>query len=90
MEESLISTSARVTCQVPRSDCHMSQLDPMPRATTEKFRRVHQPAPKQKEASTSGSVTNPIFNTARFGQHILKNSQTCQRCGCIFFIKVDH
>ncbi|KAF9528830.1 S-adenosyl-L-methionine-dependent methyltransferase [Crepidotus variabilis] len=24
-------------------------------------------------------MTNPIFNTARFGQHILKNPQTCQR-----------
>lgn len=60
------------------------RLDPMPRATSEKFTRVHKSAPRQKEASTSGSVTNPIFNTTRFGQHILKNPQTCQRYGCIF------
>ena len=51
----------------------------MPRATTEKFSRAHQPAPKKKESQASGSNTNPLFNTARFGQHILKNPATAQR-----------
>ena len=53
----------------------------MPRATSEKFSRVHQPAPKKKESQASGSNTNtnPLFNTARFGQHILKNPATAQK-----------
>ncbi|KAF9443041.1 adenine-N6,N6--dimethyltransferase [Macrolepiota fuliginosa MF-IS2] len=62
----------------------------MPRATSAKFSRVHQAAPKKGAhnpgSSSSGAsggsnsqMTNPIFNTARFGQHILKNQQTCQR-----------
>jgi len=51
----------------------------MPRATTEKFSRAHQPAPKKKESHASGSNTNPLFNTARFGQHILKNPSTAQK-----------
>ncbi|PPR00276.1 hypothetical protein CVT26_009028 [Gymnopilus dilepis] len=51
----------------------------MPRATTEKFSRAHQPAPKKKESQASGSITNPIFNTARFGQHILKSTATAQK-----------
>ena len=51
----------------------------MPRATTEKFSRAHQPAPKKKESQASGSNTNPLFNTARFGQHILKNPATAQK-----------
>lgn len=49
----------------------------MPRATTEKFSRAHQPAPKKKD--NNGSMTNPIFNTQRFGQHILKNPATAQK-----------
>jgi hypothetical protein len=53
--------------------------EPMPRATTEKFSRAHQPAPKKKESQASGSNTNPLFNTARFGQHILKNPATAQK-----------
>ncbi|EKM75401.1 hypothetical protein AGABI1DRAFT_46548 [Agaricus bisporus var. burnettii JB137-S8] len=61
----------------------------MPRATSQKFSRVHQSAPKKGahnpsssggSGSSSSQITNPIFNTARFGQHILKNAQTCQRC----------
>ncbi|KAF7759693.1 hypothetical protein Agabi119p4_11388 [Agaricus bisporus var. burnettii] len=60
----------------------------MPRATSQKFSRVHQSAPKKGahnpsssggSGSSSSQITNPIFNTARFGQHILKNAQTCQR-----------
>ncbi|KAM6493187.1 adenine-N6,N6--dimethyltransferase [Amanita muscaria] len=57
----------------------------MPRATSEKFHRAHQPAPKKKSdeanaaSSSSSRVTAPIFNTARFGQHILKNVQTVER-----------
>ncbi|KAG5636627.1 hypothetical protein H0H81_007368 [Sphagnurus paluster] len=50
----------------------------MPRATTERFSRAHQPAPKKAEKSSS-SMTTPIFNTARFGQHILKNPATAQK-----------
>lgn len=53
----------------------------MPKATSEKLFRAHKPAvKKQSEASGSGSAnTNPLFNTARFGQHILKNAQTAQK-----------
>ncbi|KAI0742774.1 rRNA adenine dimethylase [Daedaleopsis nitida] len=54
----------------------------MPRATSDRFTRAHQPSAKPKatsEASGSSSSTrNPIFNTERFGQHILKNPQTAQ------------
>ncbi|KAF8064204.1 adenine-N6,N6--dimethyltransferase [Lyophyllum atratum] len=51
----------------------------MPRATTERFSRAHQPAPKKNDAKSSSSMTNPIFNTQRFGQHILKNPATAQK-----------
>ncbi|KAF8224397.1 adenine-N6,N6--dimethyltransferase [Tricholoma matsutake] len=51
----------------------------MPRATTERFSRAHQPALKKDVKQASGSVTNPIFNTQRFGQHILKNPATAQK-----------
>ncbi|KAL9710645.1 Dimethyladenosine transferase [Leucoagaricus gongylophorus] len=57
----------------------------MPRATSDKFSRVHQSVPRKCSSNSTsstangGQVTNPIFNTARFGQHILKNPQTCQR-----------
>ena len=57
----------------------LSSSNPMPRATTEKFSRAHQPAAKKKDSQSSGSMTNPIFNTARFGQHILKNPATAQK-----------
>ncbi|KAI0830090.1 rRNA adenine dimethylase [Trametes gibbosa] len=54
----------------------------MPRATSDRFTRAHQPSAKQKASSeASGSSAggrNPIFNTERFGQHILKNPQTAQ------------
>ncbi|KZT05276.1 rRNA adenine dimethylase [Laetiporus sulphureus 93-53] len=53
----------------------------MPRATSDRFNRAHQSSAKAKgsESSSSGSgVHNPIFNTERFGQHILKNPQTAQ------------
>ncbi|KAM5538831.1 hypothetical protein V8D89_007553 [Ganoderma adspersum] len=53
----------------------------MPRATSDRFTRAHQPSAKSKASSseTSSSATrNPIFNTERFGQHILKNPQTAQ------------
>ncbi|KAI8972605.1 rRNA adenine dimethylase [Trametes punicea] len=54
----------------------------MPRATSDRFTRAHQPSAKSKassEASGSSSAAwNPIFNTERFGQHILKNPQTSQ------------
>ncbi|TEB33709.1 adenine-N6,N6--dimethyltransferase [Coprinellus micaceus] len=45
----------------------------MPKATSEKLSRAHKPAPKKQDSQASGSSnTNPLFNTARFGQHILK------------------
>ncbi|KAF8841018.1 rRNA adenine dimethylase [Paxillus ammoniavirescens] len=62
----------------------------MPRATSERFSRAHQPSIKSAakgssssknqdngEGSSSG-IRNPIFNTERFGQHILKNPQIAQ------------
>ncbi|KAH9958772.1 S-adenosyl-L-methionine-dependent methyltransferase [Russula dissimulans] len=55
----------------------------MPRATSERFSRAHQPSAKPKASkshaeSSSASVRNPIFNTERFGQHILKNPSIAQ------------
>ncbi|KAI0720500.1 rRNA adenine dimethylase [Cerioporus squamosus] len=54
----------------------------MPRATSDKFTRAHQPSAKSKASSeassSSAAARNPIFNTERFGQHILKNPQTAQ------------
>ncbi|KAF9238327.1 S-adenosyl-L-methionine-dependent methyltransferase [Melanogaster broomeanus] len=62
----------------------------MPRATSERFSRAHQPSIKSAAAGGSSSrgndngegsssgVRNPIFNTERFGQHILKNPQIAQ------------
>ncbi|KAF6749552.1 adenine-N6,N6--dimethyltransferase [Ephemerocybe angulata] len=50
----------------------------MPKATSEKLFRAHKPAAKKQEAS-GPTNTNPLFNTARFGQHILKNAQTAQK-----------
>ena len=35
-----------------------------------------------KEEDDSGGVRNPIFNTERFGQHILKNPLVAQGCVC--------
>ncbi|KAJ4481151.1 S-adenosyl-L-methionine-dependent methyltransferase [Lentinula aciculospora] len=55
----------------------------MPRATSDRFSRAHQPSAKassstSKEGSSSSSARNPIFNTEQFGQHILKNPQVAQ------------
>lgn len=53
----------------------------MPRATTDRFSRAHQPSAKQattKNSEESNAVRNPIFNTERFGQHILKNPLVAQ------------
>ncbi|TDL27013.1 rRNA adenine dimethylase [Rickenella mellea] len=53
----------------------------MPRATTERFSRAHQPSAKQnasKDTGDSNTVRNPLFNTERFGQHILKNPMVAQ------------
>ncbi|KAI0632810.1 S-adenosyl-L-methionine-dependent methyltransferase [Trametes polyzona] len=54
----------------------------MPRATSDRFSRAHQPSAKSKASSeassSSAGARNPIFNTERFGQHILKNPQTAQ------------
>ena len=65
----------------------------MPRATSEKFSRAHQPAPKKNNAKSSSSggahATAPIFNTARFGQHILKNTQTIERFGRVGYRLYD-
>ena len=60
------------------------QLPAMPRATSERFSKAHQPSAKKSGASrnhgdsSSSSVRNPIFNTERFGQHILKNPSIAQ------------
>jgi 18S rRNA (adenine1779-N6/adenine1780-N6)-dimethyltransferase len=57
----------------------------MPRATTDRFIRAHQPSAKASSSKTAASthsdssaVHNPIFNTERFGQHILKNPLVAQ------------
>ncbi|KAE9400858.1 S-adenosyl-L-methionine-dependent methyltransferase [Gymnopus androsaceus JB14] len=45
----------------------------MPKATSDRFSRLH-----KDSQSESSSARNPIFNTERFGQHILKNPQVAQ------------
>ncbi|EJU00199.1 rRNA adenine dimethylase [Dacryopinax primogenitus] len=46
----------------------------MPRATSQKFARVHEPsAAALKSKGEAVGNRNPLFNTERFGQHILKN-----------------
>ncbi|KAJ7355500.1 S-adenosyl-L-methionine-dependent methyltransferase [Mycena albidolilacea] len=55
----------------------------MPRATSDKFSRAHQPSAKassSKDAKSSSSSAgrNPIFKTEQFGQHILKNPLVAQ------------
>ncbi|KAJ7638302.1 S-adenosyl-L-methionine-dependent methyltransferase [Roridomyces roridus] len=52
----------------------------MPRATTDKFSRAHQPSAKasSSKASSSSSGRTPIFKTEQFGQHILKNPLVAQ------------
>ncbi|KAJ7158502.1 S-adenosyl-L-methionine-dependent methyltransferase [Mycena filopes] len=55
----------------------------MPRATSDKFSRAHQPSAKASsskdaKASTSAGGRNPIFKTEQFGQHILKNPLVAQ------------
>ncbi|KAL5525028.1 DIM1 [Sanghuangporus sanghuang] len=55
----------------------------MPKATSDRFSRAHEPSAKKRESSkgtdgSSGGVRNPIFNTERFGQHILKNPLVAQ------------
>ncbi|KAH9974551.1 S-adenosyl-L-methionine-dependent methyltransferase [Lactifluus volemus] len=55
----------------------------MPRATSERFSTAHRPSAKRNASKTHGessssSVRNPIFNTERFGQHILKNPSIAQ------------
>ncbi|KAG8871051.1 Dimethyladenosine transferase, partial [Tulasnella sp. 331] len=62
----------------------------MPRATTDRFNRSHEPAIKSASSRNGGSgvtggsgsgdsrAQNPLFNTERFGQHILKNPAVAQ------------
>ncbi len=60
----------------------------MPKAVSEKLSRVHQPSAantrlgsaSQPVSMQNSSMTtkNPIFNTDRFGQHILKNPLVAQ------------
>ena len=54
----------------------------MPRATSERFGRAHQSSVKKNgvagNTDASAATRNPIFNTERFGQHILKNPLVAQ------------
>ncbi|KAF8642942.1 hypothetical protein AX16_009330 [Volvariella volvacea WC 439] len=62
----------------------------MPRATSDRFARTHQASVKIGSAAsssknkdsgndtTASGTRNPIFNTERFGQHILKNPLVAQ------------
>ena len=61
----------------------------MPKAVSAKLSRVHQPAAGDVRmsnsnaggssmANSSATTKNPIFNTDRFGQHILKNPLVAQ------------
>jgi hypothetical protein len=73
----LTRPESRVRC------CFLLPSAAMPRATSERFARAHQPPTKSKPSKNNGepsssSVRNPIFNTERFGQHILKNPSIAQ------------
>ncbi|KAJ7088554.1 S-adenosyl-L-methionine-dependent methyltransferase [Mycena crocata] len=57
----------------------------MPRATSDKFSRAHQPSAKassskdvKSSSASSAAGRNPIFKTEQFGQHILKNPLIAQ------------
>ncbi|QRW08039.1 rRNA (adenine-N6,N6)-dimethyltransferase [Ceratobasidium sp. AG-Ba] len=56
----------------------------MPRATTNRYSRSHESSAKSSnnqsssENASSSSGRNPLFNTERFGQHILKNPLVAQ------------
>ncbi|QRV93820.1 rRNA (adenine-N6,N6)-dimethyltransferase [Ceratobasidium sp. AG-Ba] len=56
----------------------------MPRATTNRYSRSHESSAKSSnnqstsENAGSSSGRNPLFNTERFGQHILKNPLVAQ------------
>ncbi|KDQ16992.1 hypothetical protein BOTBODRAFT_172602 [Botryobasidium botryosum FD-172 SS1] len=50
----------------------------MPRATSDKFSRAHQPSAGSSSSSDQSGGRNPLFNTERFGQHILKNPLVAQ------------
>ncbi|KAF9791924.1 S-adenosyl-L-methionine-dependent methyltransferase [Thelephora terrestris] len=62
----------------------------MPRATSDRFARRHDPSvksaakksgktlPNESSGPSSSGTRNPIFNTERFGQHILKNPLVAQ------------
>ncbi|KIJ55299.1 hypothetical protein M422DRAFT_774370 [Sphaerobolus stellatus SS14] len=51
----------------------------MPKATSERFNRANKAAHSKDRDDTKSSGINPLFNTARFGQHILKNPSIAQR-----------
>lgn len=55
----------------------------MPRATTQKFTKLHQNSntvskkphgSSSQQSGAGGGASNPIFNTDKLGQHILKVS----------------
>ena len=61
----------------------------MPRATSSKFSRIHQQVrpyakhekdkgEKNSEGGGANGTLNPLFNTEKFGQHILKNPAIAQ------------
>ncbi|KAG8919623.1 Dimethyladenosine transferase [Tulasnella sp. 417] len=58
----------------------------MPKAVANRFNKGHEPSVSKastKKAGSSSSTSgdraqNPLFNTERFGQHILKNPQVAQ------------
>ncbi|KAJ7089897.1 rRNA adenine dimethylase [Mycena belliarum] len=50
----------------------------MPRAVVNRFSRSHQQSARTPTNEPKERANNPIFNTERFGQHILKNPQISQ------------
>ncbi|KIJ52816.1 hypothetical protein M422DRAFT_242743 [Sphaerobolus stellatus SS14] len=51
----------------------------MPKATLDRFSRVRKPSQKKAIRESNARGTNPLFNTAQFGQHILNSSSIVQR-----------
>lgn len=70
----------------------------MPRATSDRFSRRHDPSVKsaakrsekkqsnESSGPSSSGTRNPIFNTERFGQHILKNPLVAQGWVLLLFL----
>lgn len=71
----------------------------MPRAVSDKFHRLHSAAVKRPSSSSKdggngnegggNGVKNPLFNTEKYGQHILKNPKVAQMYVFLTFFRLQ-